>query len=181
MTVSNVDTCSVGSSSLISDKESKEPDCSRMIYTKQSSSTMSSREQDEEQDNDENPIPVNTTSSSHDHLSSSLSLLDGLTPSTTMNRNKNTTYSTCTSKNQKEEALPIIKQVEANECNEIQIPNSNNVKKHCWSQPGGQIYQVRGKKYMSDRVKVDSLEQIFRTRGVDFFLTEEFGPPSIGR
>ena len=52
---------------------------------------------------------------------------------------------------------------------------------HSWSQPGAQEYQVRGRNYMEDSIKVKSEEQTFQTRGVDLFSTREFGPSNIGR
>lgn len=70
--------------------------------------------------------------------------------------------------------LTTILQIEDN--GELKAPKS-----HTWSQPGGQIHKVRGMKYLDDGIKVDSMEQIFQTRGVDFFLTDEFGPCNIGR
>mmetsp|Transcript_26269 Transcript_26269/g.39368 ORF Transcript_26269/g.39368 Transcript_26269/m.39368 type:complete len:375 (+) Transcript_26269:236-1360(+) len=54
-------------------------------------------------------------------------------------------------------------------------------KEHSWSQPGAQIFRVRGRSYMKDAIKVNSEEHIFRARGVDFLLTKEFGPSHIGR
>jgi hypothetical protein len=53
--------------------------------------------------------------------------------------------------------------------------------KHSWSQPGGQLFQVRGKTYLTDGgSKVDSEEQLFQTRGVDLIMTNGFGPINIG-
>lgn len=53
--------------------------------------------------------------------------------------------------------------------------------KHSWSQPGGHLFQVRGRTYLTDGgLKVDSEEQLFQTRGVDLIMTNEFGPTNIG-
>mmetsp|Transcript_15953 Transcript_15953/g.19477 ORF Transcript_15953/g.19477 Transcript_15953/m.19477 type:complete len:322 (+) Transcript_15953:114-1079(+) len=52
---------------------------------------------------------------------------------------------------------------------------------HSWSQAGGELFKIRGKKYMKDGIKVDSEGEIFQTRGVDLMLTKEFGPSNIGR
>lgn len=64
-----------------------------------------------------------------------------------------------------------------------QVGHDENLKSvtHSWSQPGGEVFQVRGKTYLGDSVKYHSQGQIFQTRGVDLILTTEFGPANIGR
>jgi hypothetical protein len=87
-----------------------------------------------------------------------------------------------------EQVLTTVQKVQTNV--NTNVNNNGNKKsasmtvKHSWSQPGAQnVYQVRGESYMNDarKRKYDSEEQIFETRGVDFFLTKDFGPTNIGR
>jgi hypothetical protein len=65
--------------------------------------------------------------------------------------------------------------------NLVNKKNLNESLTHCWSQPGGHYFQIRGKRYLEDGLKYDSSDQIFPTRGVDLFLTNGFGPSNIGR
>lgn len=75
---------------------------------------------------------------------------------------------------QQKQQLSTIKQIKASETNESSIKN-------CFSQPPGENYQIRSKEYLTNGKKVNSFEQTFQTRGVDFFKTEDFGPSHIGR
>jgi len=52
---------------------------------------------------------------------------------------------------------------------------------NCWSEPSGNLFKVRGKNYLKDRKKISSDENIFKTRGVDLLLTDDWAPTEIGR
>ena len=52
---------------------------------------------------------------------------------------------------------------------------------HCWSTLNAKTFQVRSKSYLYDNQKVASDKSLFPSRGVDFFMTEQFGPTNIGR
>mmetsp|Transcript_26426 Transcript_26426/g.62915 ORF Transcript_26426/g.62915 Transcript_26426/m.62915 type:complete len:763 (-) Transcript_26426:94-2382(-) len=43
---------------------------------------------------------------------------------------------------------------------------------NCWSEPDYRCFSVRGKKYLKDKIKVESGEYIFKARGLDLFLTD---------
>jgi len=42
----------------------------------------------------------------------------------------------------------------------------------CWSRPDDRIFNVRGKTYLKDRIKLPSAPSPFKCRGVDLFLTD---------
>ncbi|KAL7555267.1 hypothetical protein ACHAWF_018925 [Thalassiosira exigua] len=42
----------------------------------------------------------------------------------------------------------------------------------CWSQPDHNIFMVRGRSYLQDRVKVKSAPSVFQCRGVDVWITD---------
>lgn len=42
----------------------------------------------------------------------------------------------------------------------------------CWSRPDDKIFNVRGKTYLKDRIKVPSRPSLFKCRGIDLFLTD---------
>lgn len=52
---------------------------------------------------------------------------------------------------------------------------------NCWSEPSGNLFRVRGKNYLNDKKKIQSEENIFKTRGVDLLLSDVGGPTEIGR
>jgi len=51
---------------------------------------------------------------------------------------------------------------------------------NCWSEPTFQDFKVRGKNYLTDRIKIPSGPFLFPVRGVDLFLTDAC-PENIGR
>jgi len=53
--------------------------------------------------------------------------------------------------------------------------------KNAWSEPNGNVFRVRGKNYLNDRKKIQSDGNIFKTRGVDLLLSDDWGPTEIGR
>jgi len=56
-----------------------------------------------------------------------------------------------------------------------------NYNKNCWSEVEGSAFKVRGKNYLRDKKKYQSGENIFKARGVDVLLSDEWGPTAIGR
>lgn len=51
---------------------------------------------------------------------------------------------------------------------------------NCWSDPPCDTFNVRGDKYLSDRKKVKSGPFMFKSRGIDLFLTDDC-PENVGR
>lgn len=51
---------------------------------------------------------------------------------------------------------------------------------NCWSDPPCDTFKVRGEKYLSDKKKVKSGPYLFKTRGIDLFLTDAC-PENVGR
>lgn len=51
---------------------------------------------------------------------------------------------------------------------------------NCWSQPPCENFYVRGPKYLKNRVKIESGDFLFPTRGADLFLTDT-PPVNVGR
>jgi len=51
---------------------------------------------------------------------------------------------------------------------------------NCWSRPYCNLFYVRGPKYLKDRVKIESGDFIWPSRGVDLFLTDT-PPENVGR
>ena len=51
---------------------------------------------------------------------------------------------------------------------------------NCWSQPPCENFYVRGPKYLKNRVKIESGDFLFPTRGADLFLTDT-PPENVGR
>ena len=52
---------------------------------------------------------------------------------------------------------------------------------HVWSQPLGSSFAIRGPLYFKHRKKIPSQENLFPTRGVDMFLTKDFGYSHVAR
>lgn len=48
---------------------------------------------------------------------------------------------------------------------------------NCWSEPSSNIFKVRGKNYLRDKVKVKSPKSLFPCLGVDVWLSKEDNPP----
>jgi len=68
----------------------------------------------------------------------------------------------------------------------VEVPKHRGKQKqqkntNSWSQPAGECFKVRGKHYLRDWKKYKSEETIFKARGVDLLLSDEFGPKEIGR
>jgi len=59
--------------------------------------------------------------------------------------------------------------------------DSERDRKNCWSEPNGNVFKVRGKNYLNDRIKINSNGNLFKTRGVDLLLTKDWAPTEIGR
>ena len=51
---------------------------------------------------------------------------------------------------------------------------------NCWSDPPCNNFKVRGEKYLTDSKKIKSGPYIFKTRGIDLFLTDAC-PENVGR
>ena len=51
---------------------------------------------------------------------------------------------------------------------------------NCWSEPTFKDFKVRGKNYLTDRIKIPSGPFLFPVRGVDLFLTDAC-PENVGR
>lgn len=63
------------------------------------------------------------------------------------------------------------------------FPVSETHDKHCWSEPGHDIYTVRGPHYLQDDQKVESGPYLLRARGCDLLLASDGSPPPehVGR
>lgn len=59
--------------------------------------------------------------------------------------------------------------------------SKENIIHHAWSKVEGGSFHVRSKSYLQSKEKTNSLGSLFTSRGVDFFMTETFGPTNIGR
>ena len=53
--------------------------------------------------------------------------------------------------------------------------------RHVWSIPQASSFAIRGPDYFQTRKKIASQECLFPTRGVDLFLTNEFGYSHVAR
>ena len=51
---------------------------------------------------------------------------------------------------------------------------------NCWSDPPFDTFKVRGDTYLTDSKKVKSVPFIFKSRGIDLFLTDDC-PENVGR
>ena len=51
---------------------------------------------------------------------------------------------------------------------------------NCWSDPPFETFHVRGDNYLSDKKKVKSGPFLFKSRGIDLFLTDDC-PENVGR
>ena len=63
----------------------------------------------------------------------------------------------------------------------ISIAGATIAPSHVWSQPLGSSFSIRGPCYLKHKRKIPSQENLFPTRGVDMFLTREFGYSHVAR